>query len=91
MDLPLSTFLAGEDEKSIQRSYVKYVIANIVTKFDFLIGVPAEGLLPDADYRAERCKKIGVVNLGVLRENPASLDGMLKVMKDLHQYIPRCA
>lgn len=30
------------------------------------------------------------VNLGVIKENPSSLDGVIRILQDLQQYVPRC-
>ncbi|KAH3885934.1 hypothetical protein DPMN_009931 [Dreissena polymorpha] len=73
-----------EDWKKL-RSRMKLIVARTLAS---ILDIPVQQHLSHK-YSKESAKKSEVINLGVVKENPATCKGVIEIMKYLNRYTPR--
>ncbi|XP_061162619.1 uncharacterized protein LOC133171838 [Saccostrea echinata] len=88
-DIPLQKFLPMEEDITEIKQRMEVIVARIIQKempyFNSCKVVPH---IRHKFWR-ESSRKSKVINLGVCQENPSTTTGTIKIMEQLHEYVPR--
>ncbi|CAG2248808.1 unnamed protein product [Mytilus edulis] len=87
-DIPLHNFLPMDSDLERLHTRMGIRIQRIRKKHCAAFEVADVCMHMPHRYSKESSKKSEIVNLGVLKENPASCRGVIEIMKYLKQYIP---
>ncbi|XP_052217447.1 uncharacterized protein LOC127835183 [Dreissena polymorpha] len=85
--IDLKTFLPSDEDWKQLRSRMELIVARTLASI-LDLDIPVQQHLPHK-YSTESAKKSEVVNLGVVKENPATCKGVIEIMKYLNRYTPR--
>uniref|UniRef100_A0A8W8ILQ2 DUF6589 domain-containing protein n=1 Tax=Magallana gigas TaxID=29159 RepID=A0A8W8ILQ2_MAGGI len=88
-DIPLQKFLPMEEDITEIKKRMEIIVARIIQKnMPYFHSCTVVSHIRHSFWR-ESSKKSKVINLGVCQENPSTTTGTIKIMEQLHEYVPR--
>ncbi|XP_053406393.1 uncharacterized protein LOC123566698 [Mercenaria mercenaria] len=92
VDLPLETFLPDQCDIETTTQRMVVIVSRILTHFlpnlkQHYQQIPISHI--QHKFSRESSLKSEIVNLGVMKENPSSIAGVIQILENLQQYVPR--
>ncbi|XP_070542604.1 uncharacterized protein [Ptychodera flava] len=90
-EIPLTTFIPSQDTYTNLRRRMEIIVSRIICDHFVHFSTYYADCVPNHvphDYSLESARKSELVNLGVVQENPSSLQGVIAILDWLHQYVP---
>ncbi|XP_070559583.1 uncharacterized protein [Ptychodera flava] len=91
VDLNLQCFLPSIDDWTLLRTRMEHIVTRIVCKhMEYFQSFKdeMEDYIPH-QYIQESKKKSTIINLGIIKENPATNNGVVAIMNNLNKYVPQ--
>ena len=87
-DVPLTSYLPSENDMAKRRDRMNIIVQRIlIAHMPYFKDCPYPDHIKH-EYSTQLAEKSHVVSLGVIQENPGTLEGNRHVMTKLHDYVP---